>query len=314
MSLPGKILTALRLLMRLDFGALHRRWQYNRGLAVLRRHGSRPFIHRLAGHRLVCFPDHPDSVTQLLEGGDDLWELGLLERWLQPGDGFVDAGANLGLYAHAIAGGFSGRVSVLALEASPHLAARIREGAGILGESNLQAVSVAVGATHGEVEFQLARPGRTTVSQSMRVAAAEAGDYERHILPMRPLAELAAEHFPDKRTAAVKVDVEGAEPLALRGAPPAWLDADGPLWLMEINLPVLARMNFAPADVLRHFPATAFDRWLIPKYPAAGAPATRLRRYEDGEDFTDAAFYNLIAIPRGPGQAARRDRLRGLLP
>ncbi len=313
MSLPRKMLTALRLLGRLDLAALRRRWQYNRGLGLLRQHGSRPFIHRLAGHRLVCFPDHPDSVTQLLEGGDDLWELGLLERWLRPGDGFVDAGANLGLYSHAIAGGFSGCVSVLALEASPHLAARIREGAGTLGESNLQAVSVAVGATHGEVEFQLARPGRTTVSQSMRVDAAELEDYERHILPMRTLAELAAEHFQDKRIAAVKVDVEGAEPLALRGAPPAWLGADGPLWLMEVNLPVLARMHFTPSDVLRHFPAAAFDHWLMPKYPLTGALA-KSRRYQQGEDFADAAFYNLIAVPRGPGQASRRDSIRGLLP
>jgi FkbM family methyltransferase len=314
MKVLRKLLTALRLLLRLDFGALRSRWQYNRGLAVLRRHGSRPFIHRLAGHRLVCFPDQPDSVTQLLEGGDDLWELGLLERWLQPDDAFVDAGANLGLYSHAIAGRFSGRVSVLAIEASPHLAARIREGAGILGESNLQAVSVAVGATHGEVEFQLARPGRTTVSQSMRVAAAEAGDYERHVLPMRPLAELAGQYLPDRRVTAVKVDVEGAEPLALGGAPPAWLDADGPLWLMEINPSVLARMNFSPADVLRPFPAAAFDRWLMPKYPVAGGPPARLRRYQAGENFTDAAFYNLIAVPRGPGQAARRASLRGTLP
>src|SRR4051812_25545512 len=104
MSLLAKTLTALRLLARRDFGALKRRWQYNRGLAVLRRQGSRPFVHRLAGRRLVCFPDHPDSVTQLLEGGDDLWELGLLEHWLRPGDAFVDAGANLGLYSHSIAG------------------------------------------------------------------------------------------------------------------------------------------------------------------------------------------------------------------
>src|SRR6185503_15375755 len=96
-------------------------------------------------------------------------ELDLLRRWLQAGDAFVDAGANLGLYTHAIASHFGGAVRVLALEASPELVARLRTSAGILGEKNIDAVQVAVGAESGEVVFHLARPGCTTVSQSMRI-------------------------------------------------------------------------------------------------------------------------------------------------
>ncbi len=314
MSLYRKLRTVAQLLARRDFSTLLRQWKYNKGQFILRRHGSTPFVHHAAGHRLVCFPDHPDSVTQLLEGGDDQWELTLLRRWLQPGDAFVDAGANLGLYAHAVAGHFHGKVPVLALEASPDLVARLKLGAALLGEENLQAVQVAVGAEPGEVEFFLARPGETTVSQSMRMTAAEAGGYERHRLPMRPLAALAAQYLPALRPGAVKIDVEGAEPLALRGAPLDWLGANGPLWLVEINLPVLARMGFRAEDVLRQFPATAFACWILPKYPLAAGMPERPRRLQADEALQDARFYNLIAVPAGAAAAPRRARIRDLFP
>ncbi len=314
MSLPRKFLTALRLAIRLDFTTLRRQWHFNRREAILRRNGSVPFVHRTAGHPLVCFPDHPDSVTQFIEGGDDPWELDLLRRWLQPGDGFVDAGANLGLFAHMVAGHFQGKVRVLALEASPDLIRRMTEAARLLGETNLQPVQVAVGAETGEVVFHLARPGATTVSQSMQIPTDEAAGYERHVLAMQPLAILATQHLGAQPPAAVKIDIEGAEPLALRGAPPAWLEPDGPLWLMELNLPVLARMGFKPDDILRRFSRSAFALWLLPKYPQAGQPAPRLRPLQADETFADAAFYNLIAVPAGPQAGARRERIRSLFP
>lgn len=314
MSLPQKALTALGLLARLDFTTLRRQWIFNQRQRILRRQGLTPFVHRAAGHPLVCFPDHPDSVVQFIEGGDDPWELRLLRRWLQPGDAFIDAGANLGLFAHMVAGHFRGDIQVLALEASPDLVARMAVAAGLLGEKNLLPVQVAVGAESGEVVFHLARPGATTVSQSMQIEAAESGDYERHILPMRSLAALAAQHLPAAPVAAAKIDVEGAEPLALRGAPPAWLGPDGPLWLVEINLPVLARMGFRPEDVIRPFSPTAFELWLLPKYPPAGQPAARLRPFQADEKYADASFYNLIAVPNGPAAAARRARIRTLFP
>jgi len=310
MSFSAKCATVCGLLARGQFALIDRQlrlhWRHRR----VRRAGARPFVHTTAGHRLVCFPDLPDSVAQYVHGGDDAWELELVRRWLQPGDAFVDAGANLGLYTHAVAGAFSGRVDVLALEASPSLAARLTAGADLLGERHVQAVAVAVGAEAGEVTFHLAKPGCTTVSQSMRMDAATAGDYEVCRLPMRSLADLVGAHLPGHDVALVKIDVEGAEPLALRGAPPAWFGADGPLWLVEINLPVLARMGFGPADVLRFFPENAFDRWLQPKYPPAGRPPPRLRPYQAAEAYDDALFYNLVAVPLGAHRASRRATLR----
>ncbi len=312
MSVLHKIATAAGLIVRGQGAIFRRQMQLHWRTRRVRTAQGTPFVHRAAGHRLVCFPDLPDSVAQYIQGGDDSWELDLLRRWLQAGDAFVDSGANLGLYTHAIASQFDGRVRVLALEASPELVARLKTGAGILGENNIEVVQVAVGGESGEVVFHLARPGRTTVSQSMRIDASESPDYEPHVLPMRPLATLAVQHLGATPVGAVKVDVEGAEPLALQGSPPAWLTEDGPIWLIEINRPVLARMGFQPEDVVRHFPALAFERWILPKYPFPGQPPARPRPYRADEPYADAQFHNLIALPNGPNSNARRARVQSL--
>ena len=311
MSLTRRIATAARLAARGEWSIFDRQLRLHWRLRRLRR-ATRPFIHRTAGHRLVCFPDVPDSVSQYLHGGDDPWELNLLRRWLRPGDAFVDAGANLGLYAHAIAGHFRGAVRVLALEASGSLVQRLVTAGQLLGEKHLHAVQAAVGGENGEVTFYLARPGRTTVSQSMRIDAAEAEAYDAQRLPMRTLATLVAQHLGSASAQAIKVDVEGAEPLALRGGAREWLTADGPLWLVEINPPVLARMGFRAGEVFDQLPPDHFQRWLLPKYPYSGDRRPAPRPVAAGEQFTDAPFYNLVAVPLGPAARERRGRVAAL--
>lgn len=308
--MTGKFSTAVRLLARAEWAIFRRQIRWHWRNHRLRAAGSRPFIHTTAGHPLVCFPDWPDSVWQYLHGSDDRWEIALLRSWLEPGDVFVDAGANMGLYAHAVASHFGGDVRVLALEASPALVERLHESARLLGEREISAIPVAVGAEEGQVTFYLARAGATTVSQSMRVDATEAADYVEHLLPMRTLAALAGEHLAGRSIAAVKVDVEGAEPLALRGAPRHWFSSDGAAWVVEINPSALARMGFRPEDVFTHFPGGSFEQWILPKYPKIGQPPPRPRRLKTDERFDDAPFYNLIALPAGRAADARRTRVR----
>ena len=144
-----------------------------------------------------------------------------LKNWLRPGDAFIDAGANLGLYAHAVASRFSGRVRVLAVEPSPYLVGRLREAADRLNERGFAAVQSAVGHETGETDFYIARPGLPTVSQSIRMDAESTSDYERQRVPMNTLGGLASACLDGIRVAAVKLDIEGAEPLALKGAPAA---------------------------------------------------------------------------------------------
>jgi FkbM family methyltransferase len=309
MSLSHKLSTAGALVIHGRWDTIVQQFRAHWRAHRLRRSGSRPFVHRTAGFPLVCFPDMPDSCSQYLHGADDRWEVELLRDWLCPGDAFIDAGANLGLYAHAIASHFSGRVRVLAVEPSPYLVGRLTEAADRLRESGLKAVQSAAGHETGETDFFIARPGLTTVSQSIRMEAESVSDYELHRVPMDTLGGLSSAYLGDARVAAVKLDVEGAEPLAVKGAPASWLSADGPLWLIEINVPVLARMGFGASDVIRWFPVPSFERWLVPKYPYSTGVEPRPRQVSERDDFCDARFYNFVAVPSGPAQAERRARV-----
>src|SRR4051794_10666305 len=58
---------------------------------------GKPFVYNRGEVRFVCFPDSQDSRFLRIWSGDVL-ELNVLRLWLNPGDDFVDAGANLGLY------------------------------------------------------------------------------------------------------------------------------------------------------------------------------------------------------------------------
>jgi FkbM family methyltransferase len=313
MSLFHRLGTAGALVAQGRWDTITRQLRAHWRAHVLQRNGSQSFVHRTNGFPLVCFPDMPDSRDQFLHGCDDEWEVEFLKNWLRPGDAFIDAGANLGLYSHAIASRFSGRVRVLAVEPSSYLVGRLREAADRLNERGFAAVQSAVGHETGETDFYIARPGMPTVSQSIRMDAENASNYERLHVPMNTLGRLASAYLEDTSVAAVKLDIEGAEPLALKGAPAAWFLADGPLWLIEINISVLARMGFGAGDVTRRFPAPSFECWLIPKYPYSAIAKTRPRPLAVGEDFCDARFYNLIAIPTGQSQFDRRERVHSML-
>ena len=312
MSLIHKLSTAGTLVAHGRWGTIARQFHALGRAHILKRNGSRPFVHRTNGFPLVCFPDMPDSRSQFLNGCDDEWEVACLRNWLCPGDAFIDAGANLGLYAHAIASHFSGRVRVLAIEPSPYLVGRLREAADRLRERGFAAVQSAVGHETGETDFFIAHPGLTTTSQSIRMDAESAPDYERRRVPMNTLGGLASAHLDNTRVAAVKLDIEGAEPLALKGAPVSWFSADGPLWLIEVHVQVLARMGFGTSDITRWFPASSFECWLMPKYTYSAVAKPRPRLLAIGEEFCDARYYNLIAVPVGQSQFERRARMHSI--
>ena len=73
--------------------------------------------------------------------------------------------------------------------------------------------------------------------------------------------------------------------------------ADGPLWLIEINIPVLARMGFGAGGDIQMVSNGHFECWLIPKFPYSTGIDPSPRPMSAGEEFRDARFYNLIVMP-----------------
>lgn len=294
----GKIRSALTLLASGSFRQFCLRLRMHLRRRKLNRHGNSPFVYRLAYFPFVCIPSMEDSVDTYLTGETDTTELGLLREWLRPTDTFIDIGANYGLYLAAAGACTRGRAAGLAIEASPLLAGHIRTTLALLGLNSTHIEQKAVGDSDTEVRFYLAPPGKSTGEQSLHPDPARAADYTPHSIRQETLTTIISRHPAFARPALIKMDIEGAEVAALRGAPPAWFAADGPLWLVELNPTALARAGTDCAVLAACFPAHAFDRWLSPQFSKHDGRHLPLRRLTENETFTDCWFYNLIAVPR----------------
>jgi FkbM family methyltransferase len=188
---------------------------------------KRPVVIRFHKQRLKCYPDSTSTSGALyFSGYPDYWEMKFLQAYLRPGDNFLDIGANTGVYS-ILASAYIGRDGHIdAFEPMPQAAARIEEQAALNGLSNLHVHRLAVGDVNGKLEFgysssdammHLRRPGeqqhavRETV-QSTRLDTVE----------------------PYRSYAVGKMDIEGAEPLALAGASERLRQSNPPVWLLEL--------------------------------------------------------------------------------
>jgi FkbM family methyltransferase len=128
---------------------------------------------------------------------------------------FVDIGANVGLYslfvgAHAASSG--GRARILAIEPQPGILDRLSFNRALNPELDITILPVAVADQETEAELVLRRdPGGSHLNKGVEPV----GDAEIVRVPCRPLAAILREA--DIRSIdALKIDIEGAEDLALQ--------------------------------------------------------------------------------------------------
>jgi len=305
--------TAARLLARGDLAGLARQFRLSLRLLWVALHRGRPFVHRRLGFGFLCFPDVHDSVEIYLKGSPDAIELSLLRAWLEPGDAAVDVGANLGIYAVAAANSVRSQGRVLAIEPSPDLSERMRHAVKRLGLDSMRICEVCAGETSGRTEFFLADGRDTTAEQSRRIDPGHLARYRRITVEMDTLDHLVAAHDCSDSACLLKLDVEGAEVFALRGAGGLLSAPGAAFWLVEINPAALRRFGSATAELLAHFPRERFENWLIPQFPRVPGRPAPPRPLADDEQFEDAVFYNLAALPRAGRWSGRARRVRELL-
>ena len=176
--------------------------------------------------RLRCYPDAHATNAVLYHGWPDWNEMRLLALALRPGDGFVDAGANVGVYSVLASTRVMPGGRVIAVEPEPSVAARLRENFRLNGLITDDVHEVALGAAPGTLRFELGR------DCTGRIVPPEAsGGVE---VPVRTLDAVIGDDDLD-RLAFGKLDVEGFELQALRGAA-RLLAARRPRgWILETN-------------------------------------------------------------------------------
>lgn len=142
---------------------------------------------------------------------------GWFRGYVRPGDVVVDVGANVGWYTLLAAKCVGPNGRVLAVEASPSIAARLRENLAMNPEfaPRVTVVNCAAGDRDGTVPVYLAdeeNSGKTSL-HGADGATAEC------TVPMKPLAAILA-GVELHRVRVIKIDVEGAEPQVIAGLMP----------------------------------------------------------------------------------------------
>lgn len=143
----------------------------------------------------------------------DKWIDPLLEReeerfahdYLRPSDIVVDVGANIGTFT-LTASGIAGAGRVTAIEAHPRIFGYLRENIALNGRGNVVAMNNAVSDAEGVVEFS------DSWSDVLNRIAASGGRVKVRAARLDTLLD-------DRSVDLLKIDIEGYELQALRGAP-----------------------------------------------------------------------------------------------
>lgn len=136
-----------------------------------------------------------------------------LRRTLQPGDMFVDVGANVGYFSLLAANVVGPAGGVVAVEASPAVHRRLVRHVAYNGRENVRTVNAAVSGRREALEFVLA--SRRNVGAGS-VTPYQGQAEQRFTVEAEPLPQLLEERE-IRKARVIKVDVEGAEGGVVRG-------------------------------------------------------------------------------------------------
>lgn len=222
----------------------------------------------------------------------ELWEienerlLNLLREALEPGDGYLDVGANVGIFAIPVAEHLGPEGRVYAFEPAPDMAEELMiraESVGVADRIDLR--QVALGAEPATLSL---RVDPEDPSDATKRSLFVEGDVVAEV-PVHPLDDLVASGvlLLDRPLQAVKIDVEGAEVLCLRGMRSTLRTHHPRLVVIETIESHLHRAGFELADIdgeleplgytrLAQDPATGL--WFNAVFAFAGDRASRAAR------------------------------------
>jgi FkbM family methyltransferase len=221
---------------------------------VQRRAGRPRDVTVYGGYTLRCYPDS-GSAANVIYFGElyDVAEMGFLRRFLRRGDAFIDGGANIGTYSLLAAAvvGPEGRVD--AFEPVPSACRRLREN---VARNALDAVvhvhEAAVGDDNGTVAMQ------SFADVSNRMATADEVD-EKGIIDVRTVR--LDDALPDGvQYSVAKLDLEGAERAAIRGAARHLAECNPPVLLLEATNSQLRRFGSTQAEVAEELGRLGYER------------------------------------------------------
>jgi FkbM family methyltransferase len=209
-------------------------------------------------------------------------ETSLLPRLVEPGDVCIDVGANFGQYTVPLSRivGPSGRV--LSFEPVPYSGRVLRRVVARTGLSNVTIHDVAASDHEGSVRMSVPSAGARVFQFGLAHVSPDADggdDGESRTSDARCVTlddYLADEDL--ARLSFLKIDVEGAELMVLRGAR-RLLDTARPIVLCEVEERHTARYQHRPADVLELLVNHGYEA-----YVARGEQLSRVDELDDSNN------------------------------
>lgn len=201
----------------------------------------------LEGLRLRLLPGNETSRAIFVTGRYEPNEFCILDRMLRPGMTFVDAGANMGLYSLFAAKRVMPRGRVLAMEPSRREYEILVRNVEANRLQNVRALRVALSDRRGTAELLVApleNAGHNTLGEFGYGTALE----RKETVPVERLDDIIRGEGIE-RVDVVKMDVEGAEMLALRGATDV-LQQFHPVLLLEVSDRTLQYQGSSSREVL----------------------------------------------------------------
>lgn len=180
----------------------------------------------LANVKLRCYPDSASAAAVLYCELYDYDEMNFLLRYLRTEDSFLDIGANIGVYTLLAASQIQSG-SIHSFEALPKNYERLQENLKLNQFNQVKTHAIAVSNQTGSVALNLAEgdsmPFITHSATDKTITVPT--DTLDNLLQNQPLANLTL----------AKMDIEGAEILALKGALSLLKQQRPHVWILEIN-------------------------------------------------------------------------------
>ena len=243
--------------------------------------GRHPFdVPWLEGLNLILCPGNETCRSIFVTGRFEPNEFSLLAKVLKPGMTFVDAGANIGLYTLFAARRVGEAGCVLALEPSFRerqiLAANLERNS----LKNVKLHPNALSDQTAEVELLVAAAGHSGHNTLGAFGYNTVLDHREKVRTV-PLDEIVQQEKL-ARVDVIKMDIEGAELAALRGASRT-LERHRPMILLELSDRALQHQNASSREVLALLAQRGYQTYGFSA--ATGLPAAlEPRAYFDSEN------------------------------
>jgi FkbM family methyltransferase len=210
-------------------------------------------------------------------------EMDYVNQLLKPGDVVLDVGANEGLFTLLASGAVGTPGAVVAVEPSRRERSRLSDNVKRNQLSNVTIVEDAVSDTIGRAVLKVADPEHTGQNTLGGFAHNGVDVLTTEAVSTTTLDDLA-ERLELRRIDLVKLDIEGGEAAALRGAL-ALLREFRPIVMLELQQASLAAQGSSADEVLALLREESFD--LFEFEPSSG----RLR------PMSESASLNMVAVP-----------------